>query len=1053
MRVALKIAIILSFAILPLMASCQNSFWGSYSAKSIALDSAVDSQGNVYVAGEHQGTGPTQYAYLQKYNRNSGTLEWTKVESFPGIWSKGSAVCVDSQDRIIWAYNLITDAGTYGSVFLHSFSPSGTQLSFLDAGQAPNSPSNLDIELEKADSGVIHLAINDGWHVTVQASPVLNIGIWQTVSLGSGSGLTELRKGKDGQLLMIGRRLNGVGSFNWWSISYGTVTSWVKSLNGSASYVSTLGTFQTDGGTVIHDAVTNQDGDLFVCGYRTREESLNASELFVQRYGLTGGEFTWTGSNLPPTFADVNVAFGIDVGTSGEIYVAGCGTRTSGGPDRDPVLLKLDEKLTLEGIDFPVVAGFAENTSVRVLSDGWVCATGANSGAMRMTVYDASLGLQYYWFYGSGTYDRPIGLVLGRNEDIIQYGAHRWAAADMFGAFQVAPTAARATNDQFSTQRHTPLIVPAPGILANDFRVTGGTIVVLQSVTQGQLSLQQDGSFTYTPNALHNGSDLFTYRVDRPGAQGLNVATVNITVSGNNLPPVANPDLVLTTDGQAVLIQPIANDSDPDFDSLSLYSHSGAAHGTLLIVSPNSLRYTPQPTFTGLETITYTVTDGQGNFTQGQITVNVRMDTWPRQTVTNSPLPGNCHTAKALLANDGSHYVCGWETNGATIDAVLLKYSQLGALQWRRYANWYTGTWEEWLDVCEAPNGDIYVAGRTQTATQGHAGFAAYYRSDGTLRGMATTLSPGDEGWYGVRVDSVGNVFLAGYLSVGSTGTDGWIRKMSANLNDQLWQKDFTGPGVNTDYVIGLELDPQGNPVVAGQKVNLNHDWYIAEYASSDGTQSWSYTLNGVGNANDFISELEVDSSGQVFAAGNSNAGSSNWDGTLLKLSSSGSHMWTYRYNGPNNGNDGATDLATDPSTGNLAICMESWNPSNQDFAVAKVSPSGAELWSRRYNGPGDGTDIARQVVFTRSGEVYVTGTSFGHSTLGQDAATLGYSPNGDHIWTNRYDANGGNDDSYVLVASSIGTLFQHMDVMWTNPPNGVDFRAVLFQRGVGSSR
>ena len=74
-----------------------------------------------------------------------------------------------------------------------------------------------------------------------------------------------------------------------------------------------------------------------------------------------------------------------------------------------------------------------------------------------------------------------------------------------------APAAA---DDAYSTTEDTPLTVAAPGVLANDTDPDGDplTAVLVTGPSHGTLTLNANGSFTYTPAANYNGPDSFTYR-------------------------------------------------------------------------------------------------------------------------------------------------------------------------------------------------------------------------------------------------------------------------------------------------------------------------------------------------------------------------------------------------------------------------------------------------------------------------------------------------------------------------------------------------------------
>ena len=85
-----------------------------------------------------------------------------------------------------------------------------------------------------------------------------------------------------------------------------------------------------------------------------------------------------------------------------------------------------------------------------------------------------------------------------------------------------------ATDDKPSTDENTPVTIP---VLANDADVDGDTLAV-QEVTQpanGTVTINADGTVTYTPNAKFSGTDTFTYTVS-DGNGGTDTATVTVTV-------------------------------------------------------------------------------------------------------------------------------------------------------------------------------------------------------------------------------------------------------------------------------------------------------------------------------------------------------------------------------------------------------------------------------------------------------------------------------------------------------------------------------------------
>ena len=75
---------------------------------------------------------------------------------------------------------------------------------------------------------------------------------------------------------------------------------------------------------------------------------------------------------------------------------------------------------------------------------------------------------------------------------------------------------------RYATNVNTALIVPAPGVLANDNTNGGGgmTAALVSAVTSGTLVFNADGSFTYTPGVTFAGTDSFSYRATNGAGTG-----------------------------------------------------------------------------------------------------------------------------------------------------------------------------------------------------------------------------------------------------------------------------------------------------------------------------------------------------------------------------------------------------------------------------------------------------------------------------------------------------------------------------------------------------
>ncbi|EMP4429925.1 tandem-95 repeat protein, partial [Vibrio parahaemolyticus] len=174
--------------------------------------------------------------------------------------------------------------------------------------------------------------------------------------------------------------------------------------------------------------------------------------------------------------------------------------------------------------------------------------------------------------------------------------------------FTVVPVA-DIVADKATVVEDTPTIIK---VLGNDTFEGDGKVVSLDAnngPANGTVSVNPDGSVTYTPNDNYHGTDSFTYIVTSGGVS--ESTTVEVNVTPVNDAPVAKDDIATTQEDTAVTIDVLPNDTDVDGDKLSIQSASvPEAQGKVEIVE-GKLVFTPAENFNGDAEITYTVTDGQ----------------------------------------------------------------------------------------------------------------------------------------------------------------------------------------------------------------------------------------------------------------------------------------------------------------------------------------------------------------------------------------------------------------------------------------------------------
>jgi len=115
---------------------------------------------------------------------------------------------------------------------------------------------------------------------------------------------------------------------------------------------------------------------------------------------------------------------------------------------------------------------------------------------------------------------------------------------------QIPVVVIKAFDDHYLTQMNSPLIVnAADGILANDTITSSDQLeaVLAADVAHGDLKLNKDGSFEYSPSSGFTGQDTFTYRATN-GTKNSNLATVSLTVESvtNNKPVIVSGEVAFT---------------------------------------------------------------------------------------------------------------------------------------------------------------------------------------------------------------------------------------------------------------------------------------------------------------------------------------------------------------------------------------------------------------------------------------------------------------------------------------------------------------------------
>jgi uncharacterized delta-60 repeat protein len=411
-----------------------------------------------------------------------------------------------------------------------------------------------------------------------------------------------------------------------------------------------------------------------------------------------------------------------------------------------------------------------------------------------------------------------------------------------------------------------------------------------------------------------------------------------------------------------------------------------------------------------------------------------------------------------ILDTQGNARVAGHTENTlAQRDAILLTYDAAGNTS--NSALW-SGSGDNSDNVREIErdaNGNLYAAGYSVGKDTDRDMFLMKLNSAGdTLwtRSISGTLFGSDEESNAIVLDNTGNIIISGYTKNSGTGSDITLLKYNAS-GTLLWTAQYNGTANESDRSYDLATDATGNIYITGKTdinaspILTNDELFTAKY-SSNGALLWSSIFNG-GSGNQRGRFISVGASGNVYVCGQSGNGT-NEDVLVIKYATNGTVLWSYTYDGGNSEIYESTQLTSDESiVGLCTSAIDALTGEGSQIKLFRLASSGTLSWEQSYIAANNFQSTGEALELSPNGNLLIVGSIFNYTTPeSHDCLTACYSSDGSLLWDNSYDSATLLDD--VGDALAIDANNNIMVACHSNINNADDIKYITTIRSINAS-
>lgn len=325
--------------------------------------------------------------------------------------------------------------------------------------------------------------------------------------------------------------------------------------------------------------------------------------------------------------------------------------------------------------------------------------------------------------------------------------------------------------------------------------------------------------------------------------------------------------------------------------------------------------------------------------------------------------------------------------------------------------------------------GNIYVTGNSYTnGTNGFDIVTIKYDPLGNqlwvniFNGSASALDEARD----IAVDLNGNVYVTGYTASSGPNYDYVTIKYDPS-GVQQWATIYNGSGNGFDEAYAIAIDTLGNSYVTGSSdAGGQGSNFVTIKYNSTGVQQWATSYNGSGSSIDAATQIKLDAQFNVYVSGHSLGSGTDLDIATLKYNNAGAQQWVSRFDGALNLFDVPEALYID-NFNNAYVAGSTFGgvATENDFVTIKINSSGTQQWAKIMDGPLNDEDKAFDVLADQNQNIYVTGRSMGTGGTAENIVTIKYDPLGNLLWQDTYNGPAsGYDDAQQMRLGQSGNLY-----------------------------